>query len=159
MTIKRVATSELDGTIVTTSFGSTAVPCAEATYGDDIETGNYTPMGSQGGGRRTRGVYKPAEWTVKMSSFDFRTILLPALPETGAGNVEFALVVGVRHPDLGDDSDLLESCRCTNWAAAVKNSSEALMVDLKGTTQQVRWTDKRITINVPDGATQGVSQL
>lgn len=159
MTLRRVATSELDGTIVTTSFGSTQVQCAEGSYGDGIETGNYTPMGSQGGGRRTRGVYKTEEWSFKISSFDFRTILMPAFPEVGAGNIEFPIVVGVRSPDLGDDSDLLESCRCTNWTAAVKNSSEALMVDLKGTTQQVRWTNKRITINVPDGAEQGTSQL
>lgn len=159
MPIRRVASSELDGTAVTMSFGSTQVACAEATYGDTIETGNYVPMGSQGGGRRTRGTYKTEEWTAKISSFDFRTILVPAFPTVGAGNVVFPLLCSVRHPDLGDDSDLLEDCRCTNWAAAVKNSSEVSMIELKGTTQQVRWTDKRITINVPDGAEQGTSQL
>jgi hypothetical protein len=159
MPIRRVASSELDGTVITTSFGATQVPCAEATYGDDIETANYTPMGSQGGGRRTRGIYKTEEWSAKMSSFDFRTILVPAFPQHGAGNVVFPLTINRRHPDLGDDSDLLESCRCTNWGAAVKNSAEAEMVELKGTVQQIYWTDARITINVPDGSEQGTASL
>lgn len=159
MPIRRVASSELDGTTVTISLGSTQVACAEGTYGDSIERGNYTPMGSQGGGRRTRGMYKTVEWTFKISSFDFRTIIMPALPKVGFGNVVFPIIVGVKHPDLGDDSDLLESCMFSNLDAAVKNSSEVMMLDIKGTTQQVYWGDERRTINVPDGTEQGVSQL
>jgi hypothetical protein len=159
MPLRRVASSEFDGTVVTTSFGSTEVDAAEASYGDSIETGNYVPMGSQGGGRRTRGVYKTEEWTVKMSSYDFRTVLIPAFPTNGAGNVVFSLTINRRHPDLGDDSDMLESCRCLNWSDAVKNSSEVEMIELKGTVQQIYWTDARITINLPDGTEQGTANL
>ena len=81
------------------------------------------------------------------------------MPANGGGNVRMPIVIGRQHPDLGDDSDLLEGCSCKNLGAAVENSNKAEEVELVFSVQQVKWTDQRKTLNflvqtgtVPTGA-------
>lgn len=159
MSLRRVFNSELDGTSVSISFGKIKVPCGSAKYGDAIETSTYAPMGSQEQGKRTMGRYKTDPWEVTMSSLDWRTIVMPLLPASGAGNKEFALVVNRIHPDLGDDSDLIKGARILKVPADLKNTPDVEMVTIGGECIQILWTDARKTINKLDDQENGELQF
>jgi hypothetical protein len=150
--LRRVAGIGLDGSTVSTTFGKVPIPLIKCSYGDKLEPTYLSYMGSQTQDEQTQGTYKTDEAKITMSSVVFRTLFMPAMPSNGGGNVRFPLVVNREHPDLGDDSDLLENCRCVNWGAAVENSSKAEETELVLTIQQIKWTDDRKTINQLAGA-------
>lgn len=147
MAIRRVANIGLDGTTVTFTIGKTEIRCIKASYADSLEPAFLTNMGSQEQDEQSPGTYKTEQGSVTMSSMRFRTEFMPRMPKTGGGNKRQSIVVGRQHPDLGDDSDLLEGCRFINLAAAVENSNKVEEVELKFTIQQIYWTDERKTIN------------
>lgn len=154
--IRRVAGLGLDGSNVSITFGKVEIECISATYGDKVEKGTLSAMGAQQIDEVTQGTYSIDDCKIKMSSVRFRTLLIPAMPATGGGNVRMPLVVGRSHPELGDDSDLLDGSYITNWGAAVENSSKAEEVELTCKVTQILWTNERKTINqlrgVPAGA-------
>ncbi len=156
MGLRRVAGAGLDGSTVTATLGKLEVPLISASYADKLEPGKLSYMGSQQIDELTQGTYSTEDAKLKMSAVIFRTVVMPAMPSIGGGNVRMPIVIGRTHPDLGDDSDLLEGCRITNWPAAVENSNKAEEVELTCTIQQIKWTDQRKTINnlagvVPSG--------
>jgi hypothetical protein len=150
--LRRVANVGLDGSTVTIALGKLEIRVMSAGYGDSLKPEALSYMGSQTIDEMTPGVYETDEGSIKMSAVKFRTELMPAMPTTGGGNVRLPIVVTRTHPDLGSDSDLLENCRFTNWAAAVENSAKAEEVELKFKPQQIKWTDERKTINALVGA-------
>lgn len=155
--MKRVAGIGLDGSNVTTTFGKVEAKTIKATYGDTLSPEWLTYMGNQEQDEQTDGTYSTDEVTISFSAVVFRTIVMPAFPITGAGNVRIPIVVTRAHSDLGSDSDLLEMCRCVNWAASVENSATVEVVETKWTTKQIRWTDRRITINRLAGVEPGAN--
>lgn len=159
MPIKRVQGNGLDGSNVSTTFGKTAIPLIEASYGDSLETETLTNMGAQEIDERSLGTYKTEDGSLKMSATVFRSVFLPALAANGFGNVPFPMVVSVSHPDLGDDSDLLEQCRIVNLADAKAASASVLTVELKIVYNQIRWGSDRKTINKRRGVDQGANTL
>lgn len=157
MGLRRVAGIGFDGSTVSTTFGKVPVPLLKAAYGDKLEKVYLSYMGSQEQDEQTPGTYKTDDLQITMSSVIFRTVLMPAFPQTGGGNVRMPIVINREHPELGDDSDLLEDCTCSNWAAAVENSNKAEETTLTWTVRQIKWTDARKTLNqlrgvVPAGA-------
>lgn len=151
--MQRVAGVGLDGSTVTASMGKLDLRLVKASYGDKLEPGFLSYMGSQQQDEQTQGSYKTDNAKLTMSAVEFRTKLMPAMPTNGGGNLRVPIVIGRSHPDLGDDSDLLEDCRCVNWAAAVENSNKAEEVELEYTVRQIKWTDERKTINAIAGST------
>ena len=151
MGLRRVAGVGLDGSLVTSTFGKLQIPCLKAEYADSLEPAFMSYMGSQQQDEQTPGSYKTENLKLTMSSVVFRTMFMPAMPSNGGGNIRMAVVIGVSHPDLGDDSDLLENCRCINWGAAWENSNKAVETPLEFTIQQIRWTNDRKTINQLNG--------
>ncbi len=148
MTMRRVQHISLDGSTVAITIGRHEIPCISASYGDSLETETLTPMGSQSIEERTRGVYKTEAAKIKMSSLIFRSMLAPLLPKEGFGIQIFPIVVSYTHPDLGDDSDLLNESRFINTAIAVENSAKVLEVEFGIVFNQLYTTNKRITLNV-----------
>lgn len=159
MSITRTANIGFDGSTVTTTFGKAEVRAISAKYGDKLEPEMQAEMGAQDQSEQTPGKYSTEEVEIVFSALRFRTEIMPLFPANGAGNVRVPIVVGRTHPDLGSDSDLLENCRCINWGAAVENSSKAETVTTKWTTMQVKWTDRRVTINKLPGVEQGTGSF
>lgn len=156
--IRRVTGLGFDGSNVTATFGRKEIRLISASYADRLEKGKLSQMGSQEIDEISNGTYATEDAKLKISAVTFRTVLMPAMPATGGGNVRMPIVIGREHPDLGDDSDLLEGCTINNWAAAVENSNKVEEVELTATVRQIRWTHQRKTINqlagaVPAGAT------
>lgn len=157
--IKRVEGVGLDGSTLTLTFGKIEIPAISGTYGDKLETGELSYMGSQEIDEVTQGTYAVDETSFKISSVIFRSVLMPAMPQHGGGVIRMPVVVFKTHPQLGSDSDLLKFFRITNWAAAVANSNTAFEIDLKGKPKQILWTDERKTINLLRGEQLGVSKF
>ena len=157
--MQRVVGSGIDGTNVSITIGKTVIPCVKAAYGDNLDPQYLPAMGSQERGEKTRGVYKVNDAEITMSTVIFRTVFMPALPANGAGNVQFPIVVLRSHPELGDDSDLLERCSVMDISASVENSSKAEEVPVKFSVGQVKHTDRRVCINALDGVTQGTASI
>lgn len=157
--MERVIGIGIDGTTLSITLGKTVIPCIKASYGDSTDPQFLSYLGSQQQDEQTDGVYKTEEVEIVMSAVVFRTLFMPAMPANGFGNVRFPIVVLRSHPELGDDSDLLENCRCKNLAAAVENSSKAEEIPLKFTTQQIKWTDARKTVNRIAGVAQGTATI
>lgn len=153
MTMRKVQNVGLDGSTVSATIGKTAIRIIKASYGDKLEPGTLSYMGSQQIDEMTPGTYSVDDPKITMSAIRFRTEYMPLMPATGGGNVRMPIVIGRSHPDAGDDSDLLENCRCINWAAAVENSNKAEEVELVFKCQQIKWTDERKTINQLFGVT------
>lgn len=151
MSITRNKRLGLDGSTVTWKLGTLDVPLVSASYGDSLSTEFQPTMGSQERGEQSRGTYSCEDAKIVMSSAVYRTILAPALPVNGAGNLLLPIVISYVHPDLGDDSDLLEDCRLVTPTTSLENSSKIINVELTFTVAQIRWTDRRVTINTLDG--------
>lgn len=147
MTLRRVANLGLDGSTVTVTLGKIQVPAITASYGDKLTPGKLTAMGSQEIDELTPGNYETDDAKIKVSAVTWRTVIMPAMPKTGGGNVRMSLVIGREHPDLGDDSDLLEGCRIISMPSAAENSNKPEEVELTFTVRQVFWTDERKTLN------------
>ncbi len=145
--LNRVAGVGFDGSTISTTFGRQPVPLLKASYGDTIEPAFLSYMGSQSQDEQTPGSYKTDPLKITMSSVIFRTVFLPAMPQNAGGSVRIPIVIGRQHPDMGDDSDLLEDCRWTNAAAAVENSNKAEETELTFSVRQIKWSDARKTIN------------
>lgn len=152
MAIRRVIGIEVDGSIVTTTFGRHEIQCLSASYGDGLETTFLTEMGSQRQSAQTPGTYKTEDGAFKFRSTVFRALVMPLFPRRGFGNVTIPIVVGFSHPDIGNDSDLLATARFVNLKQAWENSNKAAEVEVKVTYQQVFWTSRRCTINALKGA-------
>lgn len=152
MTMRRVNKIALDGTSITMMFGRNQVACTKASYADKLETATLSHMGSQAIDARTMGSYSTEEAKVSMDSVVFRAEFQPLLQKSGYGNEQIPIVFGYSHPDLGDDSDLLDQCRFTGLAQAVENSNKALEVEFGIVFNQLYLGDDRRTINQPNPA-------
>ncbi len=150
--IRRVAGLGFDGSTVTTTLGKSELKLTKASYGDKLEKGELSNMGSQQIDEITPGSYKIDELKLSMSSVEFRAKFMPAMPKNGFGNVKLPFVISHSHPELGDDSDLIEDCYCTNLAAAVEASNKAEEVEVIFKPRQIKWTHERKTINALKGA-------
>jgi hypothetical protein len=160
--MKRVIGVGLDGSTVTTSLGKIEIPLIKADYGDNLETAWLSYMGSQEQDEQSPGAYKTNNLKLTTSAMVFRTIIMPAFPNNGAGLVKMTIVVSRTHPDsnVGSDSDMLVGCRCMNFAAAVENSNKVEETTLEWTVKQIKWTNARKTINLVNGAgAAGVSKF
>ena len=153
MGIRHLDGTALDGTTIQVTFGRQEIKCLKATYGDKIETATLTEMGSQKIDYRTRGTYSTVEGKFSFESTTFRAIFAPLLQKDGFGNEKLPIIVGFWHPDLGDDSDLLDKARFVGLDQALENSNKALEVEVTIVYDQVYWTDNRITINQRDTTT------
>lgn len=147
---RRSRTIGLDGSTVSLLFGNLPVPLVSASYADSLTTEWQPNMGSQERGEQSRGTYSCEDCTIVMSSLVYRSILLPALPVNGAGNLRFNFVVSFVHPDLGDDSDLLENCRIVSVSHSLENTAKITNGEIKLTVGQIRWGDRRVTLNALD---------
>lgn len=147
MALTRTVGIGLDGSNLTITFGKVEIRCISASYGDKLEIGNLSFMGSQQIDEQTDGTYTVDEIEIVMSSVNFRTELMKAMPQHGGGLVRIPTVVSYTQNDLGEDSDFIERLRILNWPAAVANSNEAFQLALKCSATQIRWTDERKTIN------------
>lgn len=152
MAIRRVIGIEVDGSIVTTTFGRHEVPCLKTSYGDALETAFLVEMGSQRNAAQTPGTYKTEDATFTFRSTVWRARMMPLFPKYGGGDVIIPIVVGFTHPDMGSDSDLLQGARFTGWKAAYENSNKAAEIEVKATILQILWTSQRKTINALRGA-------
>jgi hypothetical protein len=150
MTMRRVDKIALDGTCISMTFGRNEVPCSKASYADKLETAVHSNMGSQQIDARTRGTYSTEDAKVTMESVVFRAVFAPLLQRRGYGNEQIPIVFHYTHPDLGDDSDLLDGCRFTGLAQALENSNKALEVEIGIVFNQLYLTDRRVTLNVLD---------
>lgn len=150
MPIRRVARIALSGTDLTMTIGRHQIACRKASYGDKLETDSGSNMGSQQIDFRTRGSYTTEEAKITMESVVFRAELMPLFQQNGFGNEEIPIIFSFSHPDLGDDSDLLDEARFTNIAQALEASNKAFEVDFGITFNQLYLTDERKTINAID---------
>lgn len=150
--IRRVTGIGFDGSTVAITIGKTEMPLTMASYGEKLTTAWLAEMGSQTRGEQSAGVYEPEDGKLKMSSRRFRADFMPLLPVNGFGLVRLPIVVSFAHPDLGSDSDLLENCRFTNLANALEASAKVQEIELTFSLSQIRWTNRRMTINALKGA-------
>jgi hypothetical protein len=152
MTMRRVEKIALDGTSITMMFGRNQIACTKASYADKIETTAVSFMGSQAIDARTVGSYSTEEAKVSMDSVVFRAEFMPLLQRSGFGNEQIPIVFGYSHPDLGDDSDMLDQCRFTGTSQAIEASNKALEVEFGIVFNQLYLGDDRKTINQPNPA-------
>lgn len=150
MAIKRVSRIALSGTNITMTIGRHQIACRKASYGDKLETDSGSNMGSQQIDFRTMGTYTTDEAKITMESVVFRSEFMPLLQQNGFGNEEIPIIFSYSHPDLGDDSDLLDESRFTNLSQAIEASNKALEVDFGIVFNQLYLTDERKTINAID---------
>jgi hypothetical protein len=147
MTMKRVNRVGLDGTTVTIAFGRIQVPCISISYGDKVEPQNLSHMGVQEISEQSEGTYSTTNAKVKMTAVVFRADLKPLLQQNGFGAERLSVIVSESHPDLGDDSDLLDGARFVGIEAASENSNKVKEVDFEISFTQLYWGDERKTIN------------
>lgn len=150
MSIQRVSRIAADGTTVSVTIGRHEFRCLKAGYGDKLETETGAEMGSQEIDYRTPGKYTTEELTLTFEYVKFHEEISPKLQFDGFGNEQMPIVVGVSHPDLGDDSDLLDLCRFVSQKDAVEAGSGARVVETTWTTDQIYWGEERKTRNKRD---------
>jgi hypothetical protein len=140
--------NEFDGSCNSVIIGSDTIPSLSATYADGLDTGDVVSMGNQGIDAVTQGIYKRDEAKIKFRSSIFRVYLMPLFRQNGFGNQRFQIVVVKTHPDIGDDSDLLNNCRCVNVSASIEASNKGDEVETvwKIGKGGIAWTDERKTI-------------
>jgi len=140
--------NEFDGSCNSVIIGSATIPALSASYADGLDKGDVVEMGSQEIEAVTQGIYKRDEPKIKFRSSIFRTMLMPMFPANGFGNVRWQIVVVKDHPDMGSDSDLLNSCYCTNVSAAIEASNKGDEVETTWKIGKggIAWTDERKTI-------------
>jgi hypothetical protein len=147
MTMRRVHKIALDGTTVTMMFGRNQIACTKASYADKLETAVLNNMGSQAIDARTPGSYSTEEAKISMDAVVFRTELYPLLQVDGYGNEQIPIVIAESHPDLGDDSDLLDQARFTGISNAFENSNKAREVEFGIVFNQLYLGNDRKTLN------------
>lgn len=157
--MQQVVGAGIDGTIVSITMGKTSIPCTKASYADSLDPIYLSYMGSQEQDEKSLGSYRTDATAITMTAKTFRVLFMPLFPANGAGNVQFPIVVLRSHPTLGSDSDLLVNNSITNFAAAVEASSKLEEVEIKLSTQQIKWTDRRVCLNLIAGTPQGVATI
>jgi hypothetical protein len=150
--MKRVLGLEHDGSTVAMTIGRTQIPLTAAAYGDNISPEKLRMMGSQKIDAITPGTYDTDDGSIKMPMSVFRAEFAPLMDQYGFGNRPLPIVFSFTHPDTGSDSDLLEECRILGIKEALENTNKPNEVEFKFMTRQIRWTDRRITINAQDTA-------
>jgi len=148
--IRRANHIAIDGTTVSATFGRNQIACVKAAYGDKVETAALSEMGSQRINVRSRGSYTTDEFSITFEETRFRAEFTPLLQRSGFANEMIPIVIGVFHPDLGSDSDLLEECRLLSISNEYENSNAVKLIETKWSTNQIYWTEARITINQRD---------
>lgn len=148
--IRRVKGIELDGTTTIMTVMRTEIPCLGASYGDNLAPEKLRQMGSQQIDAITMGTYETEEGKVRMSASNFRGLFFPLVDQHGFGNRDVPVIFSFYHPQLGNDSDLLEGCRFIKLTQALEASSKAQEVEFGIILRQIRWTERRITINALD---------
>lgn len=152
MSMRRVNKIALDGTTVTMMFGRNQIACKKASYADKLETEAVSNMGSQAINARTAGTYSTEEAKISMDAVVFRAEFYPLLQVDGYGNEQIPIVIAESHPDLGDDSDLLDQCRFTGISNAYENSNKAREVEFGIVFNQLYLGNDRKTLNKLDPA-------
>jgi hypothetical protein len=150
MSIQRVDRIAVDGTTVTITLGRHQIAALKASYGDKIERATITEMGSQQIDAETPGNYSTEPLTISFEYITFHAEVMPLLQKDGFGNEKIPIVVGVSHPDAGDDSDLLDQCRFLEQKDSVENTNAARIVETTWSTNQVYWGEERKTRNQLD---------
>lgn len=145
--MNRVNRIALDGSTVTASIGRHEIRLEKASYGDKLEIGTFTGMGSQQIEARTPGSYKVDDLKLSVEAIEFRTKLYPLLQQDGFGGEGVSVTISFSHPDAGDDSDMCAFCRITSTALSIANDNKAQVVEVTLNPIQIYWGSERKTIN------------
>jgi len=133
-------------------MGRVSVEAIEISYGDKLDPAHLTNMGSHQIDTVSRGAYATEPGRLKIEAVRFRADIAPHVQRYGFGTERFPMVVSFSHPDLGEDSDLLENVAIIGLQSALKQGNEITVVELGLDYTQVRWTNDRRTINLLDTA-------
>ena len=144
--IQRVRGYELDGTCVSMVIGRTQFDVLKCSYGDKLTPEKLRQMGRQDIDSITRGIYDTDDGKFTVSASVYRAEIMPLLDTEGFGNRVSPLIFCFNHPELGNDSDLLEA-RIVSLGGSAENSAKALEVEVGLIVRQVWWTNERKTIN------------
>jgi len=148
--LRRVKGIELDGTTTIMTIARTEISCLGANYGDNIAPEKLRQMGSQQIDATTMGTYETEEGKIRMSASNFRGIFFPLIDQNGFANRVVPVIFSFFHPQLGNDSDLLDGCRFIKLSQALEASSKAQEVEFGILVRQIYWTERRVTINSLD---------
>src|SRR5258708_2957681 len=147
MTVRRVDKIAFDGSSLTVTMRRHIIALRKASYGDKLETDFGSNMGSQQVDFRTPGSYSTVDPKFTMESVVFRAEFYPLMQKNGYGNEQLPIVVTESHPDLGDDSDLLDGVRFTGLDRAFESSNKANEVEFGAVFNQLYIGNERKTIN------------
>lgn len=150
MTIQRVERTGLDGTTVFVMLGRNQIPAVKASYGDKLVTTTLTEMGKQEISVRSPGSYETDPVKITFEAVTYFAQVAPLLDKDGFGNRKLPIVIGNSHPDLGDESDLLNPCRYVETARETTNENNVQVIETTWTTDQIYWTNNRKTRNQLD---------
>lgn len=161
MTVRRVNRQAFDGTSPAIQFGRVRANAVSISYGDKIDPQHQSNLGSQAIDSTTEGAYSTERGKVKMEAVVFRAEIAPKLQSRGFGAERIPVVITYQHPDVGDDSDMLDGARIVGLQAAADAASNgALYVEFEIDYLQIYWTNERKTINRLDTAQRlGSSQF
>lgn len=151
MPIQRRSGLNFDGSCAHLTFGKVEIPFISISYGDNLKAEWVYRAGEQVPEDDTPGQYEPEEGSVKISSRNARSVLFPALPKLGAGNVRRVAIVSFKHPEIGNDSDALIACRIMGTKASIEASAKGDEMGFNIRYRMVAWTEKRICFGNPTG--------
>lgn len=150
MAIRRAGLN-FDGSTVHITVGKIEIPVISESHGDNVKKEFVWKLGAQVPEADTPGQYEPEEGSIKMTTVNARTKLFPALARLGAAGTRVNAVITMFHPDIGDDSDLLEDFSILGGKQAVEASSKSIEIEFKTRYRLVRWTRRRICFGNPGG--------
>ena len=150
--IRRVNRTAFDGTCISITLGRSQAKCLKISYGDKLEPQTLSNMGSQEIDAMTPGNYSTEDAKVTMEATEYRASILPYLTP-GYGNQLMPIVVGFSHPDVGDDSDLLDGARIIGNSAPAETGGKFHEVEFTIKFMQLAMGEKRVTINRLAGTT------
>lgn len=150
MPVRRIGLS-FDGSCGHVTIGKTEIPFISESHGDNLKAEWVWRLGTQTPEADTPGQYEPEEGSLKMSSVNFRSLLVPALARIGAGNTRRIAIVTLTHPEIGTDSDALEGFRVMGLKQAIEASSKSIEIEVKTRYRLVRWGEKRMCLGNPTG--------
>lgn len=157
----RVIDGEYDANTFFFRWGILDVPLIGCAYGDSLDKGTLSEIGSQAVTAITLGAYKPEPAKLKVRRSVWTSIVVPKLPKNGFGNLRFPLTVIGNHPEIGSFEDKLSPAYLIKVAEpgieGGSNKPDVLDIDLM--VQQYWWDGK--TLNriegVPDTGTLSFS--
>lgn len=144
--IQRIRGYELDGTTITMVIGRTQFDILKCSYGDKLSPEKLRQMGRQDIDSITRGTYDTDDGKFSVAASVFRGELAPLLDVEGFGNRVIPVIFCFNHPELGNDSDLMEA-RIISLSGSGENSSKPNENELGLIIRQIWWTNERKTIN------------